>query len=294
MSEAQVDFLGLVDGINTDELVDMTETVTGGGSGRGLLPTGVAFVRLAGYIELGNHAGEYQGKKKDPKPNFKLVFKVVGGGGTNLAGEDEDFVQGEFYPTLSTYNTELSQHEKARAVKLLNAVNIAPKKTHFIHKLGQLYTLPIAVKKSKDGKRDVQDVDFTNLQAAIDPITRKSYVMPELTKEDIQVFLWNKPSTVSWEDYENMWNCIHIEGEWEAQKDDKGNITKPARSKNYLQEECLKAVNFAGSDLEQLIARVGGAVIPPTVNEPEDEGLAPPADDEPPVDNDTTLDVPEA
>lgn len=256
--------LNIAQGVDVSGLADMTEIKVGGGDKRGLLPTGVAFVRLASYIEFGNHAQEFQGKKKDPALEFRLGFVIVGGGGVNQEGKDEDYVQGDHAPTIHTFDTAQTQYAKSRAVAYFNAVNTEPKGTHFIQKLGALYTVQIGVEKNKKTGKDQNVVNFANLQPAIDPITRKPYQMPELKEDQVSVFLWDKPANVTAEQYKAMWDSIHIAGEWEAQKDDKGNITKPARSKNFLQEKCLRALNFAGSALEQLLSE-GGADIPSLV-----------------------------
>lgn len=256
------DLLNIVQGIDKEELTDMTEVKVGGGSGRSLLPSGTAFVRLSGYIEFGTHPQEYLGKKKDPALEFRLQFRVVGGVGVNLDGEEENFVLDEDYlPPISTYDIAQSQYAKSGAVALFNAVNIEPATaTHFMHKLGQLYTLQIGVKKNPKTGKMVQDIDFKKLQKATDAATRKPYTsyadkdgdivaIPQLKSEDIRVFLWDRPQSVTKEQYKAMWDSIHIDGEYE--KKDGDNVIKV--SKNFLQEKCLSALNFENSSLQQLL-----------------------------------------
>lgn len=305
MTAQNIDLLNLAQNVDAAELVDMTETQTGGGKSRGLLPTGTAFVRLSGYIEYGNHAGEFEGKKKDPALEFRLLFTVVGGVGVNLAGEEENFVGDDGYcPVIQTYDTKQTRFERSKAVAIFNAVNVAPKGTHFINKLGQLYTLQIGVKKHKKTGKDVQDIDFTALQPAIDPMTRKPYVqyldkdnnpqpLRELTPDDVKVFLWNKPTHVTWEQYGAMWDSIEIKGEWAEKRDEKtGALIEKAKSKNFMQIKCQQALNFAGSSLEQLLETRGITVDiasleasespdaePDDAHEEPETVAAPPADD---------------
>lgn len=269
-----IDLLNVVADIDTAELRNMTE-VQAGGKGRAVLPSGTAFVRLSGYIEFGTQKQRpYQGKAKDPEPEFRLQFKVVGGVGTNEAGEDEDYVIDGYQQTISTYDTPLKQYQKAKAVALFNAINVTPNTaTHFMHKIGQLYTLKIGTKKNDQGKV-VQDIDFTDLQPATDPATRKPYktyankdgndvTIPELDPKDVSVFLWTKPTSVTKEQYQAMWDSIHIAGEYEVKDGDK-TIKK---SKNFLQEKCLSALDFEGSSLQQLL----DGVELPTLTAPPDE-----------------------
>jgi hypothetical protein len=264
-----MDFMNLVQNVDTAELVDMTDIQVGGGKSRGLLPTGTAFVRLSGYVEYGNHQQEFNGKKKDPALEFRLIFTVVGGVGVNLAGEDENFVGEDGYcPTIQTFDTAQTRYDKSRAVAYFNAVNVAPKGTHFIQKLGQLYTLQIGVKKNKKTGKDMQDIDFSNLQPAVDPATRRPYTtyadkdgelkpIVELEQSNIRVFLWDKPSTISMEQYKAMWDSIEIQGEWAEKKDESGKVLEKAKSKNFMQIKCRNALNFAGSSLENLLLSNG-------------------------------------
>lgn len=300
-AENTINFLELAQNIDVTTLDDMTETTTGGGAKRGLLPAGIAFVRFTSYIEYGNQPQQFEGKKQDPQPEFRIGFHIVGGVGTNLEGVDEDYVQGEFLPQISAFDCKLSHNEKARSVAYFNAINTAPKKTHFIQKLGSLYTVEIKVGKNKKTGKDQNEIDFRNLQPAIDPATRKPYkvytnaadeVVPlgEIKPEDTKVFLWNKPPTLTLEQYQAMWDSIEIKGDYEI-KDKDGNVTGK-KSKNFLQEKCLKALDFAGSSLEQLLA---GGVMPPLDADDEAEAELKQSVTAP-VDTDGeegTLDVPE-
>lgn len=257
-----------IDSINVAELNDMTQ-VQAGGSGRGLLPTGTAIVRMCMYVEFGSHVQEFQGQKKPPAPIFKLGFRIVGGGGLNLEGKGEKYVveEGQF-PLITTFDTTMSLFEKSKAVKYFTALNrVGNKATHFVQKIQEqcLYALPISTKKNKQGK-DVQVIDFSNLQPAINPTTYNAYTdadMPKLSEEHIQVFLWSHPTP-------EMWKTIHKEGQWEAQKDDSGKVTRPARSKNWLQEKCFTAVDFEGSPLQLMLQEQGADyTIPELGTEPD-------------------------
>lgn len=258
--------------VNQDQLTDMTAVKTGGG-GRGLLPSGTALVRLCSYIEFGSTIQEFNGQKKPAAPIFQLGFRIVGGAGLNEKGEGEKYVLEEGqYPLITTYDTTMSLHEKAKAIKYFNALNrVGNKATHFVQKLQEqcLYALPIGTKVATGGRnvgKVVQDIDFSNLQAALDQETGLPRTgLPELKDEHIQVFLWNQPSQA-------MWDTLFIEGEWEEKVDEKtGKVLYPARSKNFLQEKCLQAIDFEGSALQLLLQESGADyTIPELATEAED------------------------
>lgn len=262
------DLLNLAQGLDTTELDNMTETHERASRSRGLLPTGTAFVRFCTYIEFGLQPQEFKGQKKTPQQTMRLGFKVVGGVGVNEQGDEENFVAEDgFLPTIATpFDIQRNQIVGSKSVAIFNALNVAPKTaTHFTQKLGQLYMLPIGV--TTKGDKKYQEYDFTQLQPAIDPTYRrpiKEYAdkdgnlvpIPELKPEDIQLFLWNKPSGISMEHYQAMWDSIHIEGTWDEKKDANGKVTAPARSKNFLQEKCLGALDFNGSSLQLLLGGV--------------------------------------
>lgn len=274
----------ILSNVNVAALDDMTEVKSGGGS-RGLLPTGSALVRLCSYIEFGNAAQEFNGQKKAPARIFQLGFRIVGGVGLNKEQKPERYVSEDgFYPLVTTYDTPVSFYEKSKAVKYFNALNrVGNKATHFIQKLQEqcLYTLPVTVATRKGSGKEYNEYDFANLQVALDQDTGLPRVAPELTSDDIQVFLWEQPTKA-------MWDSIYIEGSYDAKTDAAGNITQAAKSKNFLQEKCLQALDFEGSPLQALLAEIGGATIPPLATTP----AAPETPDEP-VDVPTVPSVPD-
>lgn len=254
----------ILNNVNVAALDNMTETKSDGGS-RGLLPTGTALVRLSGYVEFGNFIQEFQGQKKPAARMFQLAFRIVGGVGMNAENKPEKYVgEDGYFPMATTFDTPISFHEKSKAVKYFNALNrVGAKGTHFIQKLQEqcVYAMPVSVYTSKKNGKQYTKFDFENLQMALDQETGLPRTAPELKPEDIQVFLWEQPTKA-------MWDSIHIEGEYDEQKDDAGNVIKPKRSKNFLQEKCLQALDFEGSALQVML---GGDVpaLPTTPDAPE-------------------------
>lgn len=259
---------------------DMNEMTSSGGGGRGLLPAGEAFIRLSTYVEFGvQKLPAFQGQAKKPHMTFQLGAYIVGGAGVNKDGADEDYVleEGQF-PYIKTFETPLYRNEKAKATKWFNAINTKGQFKSFGQALGGLYIVPISIEKSKkDATKFVNVIHWDKCRAAIDPMTRKPYNLPDLPVTAYKALIWNKPTKEQWE-------SIYQEGTWEA-KDG-----KPAESKNKLQETCLKAQDFAGSALEQLLIEMnGGEPLPDLVDNSAEAGVPDAPDDEP-----ETSSVPEA
>jgi len=218
---------------------DMNEAVAGGGSR--VLPEGYAMARLVQYIELGDHAGEYKGKKKDPARLFRLAFALYG---EQYANED-----GSPY-LMRTYDLRLLRNEKAGAYTLFKKMNYSQQATTYAQLIGNGYLIPIVnVSKKVDGKETGElysRVDLANILPPFDPITKATYPIPDVRAEDLALFLYDFPTQESWD-------ALFIDG----QRDD-------GKSKNWVQEKILSSTSFTGSALERLLL---GAVVPPLPTE---------------------------
>lgn len=241
-----------LENIDTTELVDFNNTQTGGG--RGLLPAGTAFVRPVYYVEAGVQKQQvFDGVQKPPAPMFEIGFAIVGGSGKNLEGKPEKYVleEGKF-PVLKSWDKPISLNEKSYCVLVHKALNrVGNKCSHMIQKLPEspLYQLSITHRipeKGKNAGKTVADFDFRTLQPAWDTVNACEVNMPSVDPKSIQAFLWDKPSL-------GQWDSIFIDGQFEAVKNDKGEITKPARSKNFIQEKILGAQNFEGSAIQKVL-----------------------------------------
>lgn len=229
--------------------VDMSETSTGGG-GRRILPEGYALGRFVRYMELGKHAQEYNGEKKAPALQVRLGFALWGDGYQSEDGK----------PTfLNTFDISISNNEKAKAKIAFDRMNYKGTAKGFAQLLGQAYVVPVVIKKSKAGK-ERNEVDFKNILPPFDPVSKQPYPVPEADDELYQLFLWSKPT-------QETWDSIFIEGQFED-----------GRSKNFLQEQCLKATDFEGSALQHMLAGSGQAPEPPapTAEAPKQEAPATP------------------
>lgn len=214
---------------------DMTTAVKGGGGAR-LLPEGYAFGQLVEYIEFGSQPQSFGGVAKDPAPTMQLGFALTGEGYANEDGT----------PYLCrTYTMAMSRNEKAKAFLLFKALNWKGDKKHFAQLLTQKFLVKIVhvkpdAAKAAAGAKVRSTIDLKGFLPPLDPVTKMPYPIGEAPAEMYRLFLWDHPNL-------EQWNKLFIDGEFEA-KDG-----KPARSKNFVQEEILGAVDFPGSPLEQLL-----------------------------------------
>lgn len=230
------------------QTVDMTEEGTGGGGG-GLMPEGYALARVVKYIELGQQPQtDPNGKSKAPAREFIVGFKLFGG---EDGCYDDRFIE--------TFGLAISNSPKANAKKLFDALNYSGKLEHPSDALGEGYLVPILVKKNKAGK-DVNRIDIAGILPPIEPVSKKKYDIPGVTDNDLRYFFFDAPDKESWD-------ALFIDGKW-----DDGN------SKNRYQDTILTALDFPGSELEQMLS---GVVLPEMDGDDaqdaeEDEEEAPP------------------
>ena len=221
---------------------NMNEAVKGGTSR--LLPAGYAFARLVEVVELGNHAQEFQGQKKDPAPEIQLGFALYNTADRVYQNED-----GTPY-IIRPYSFALSQNDKARAFLLFKALNWKGTATSFGQMLGQAFLAKIVHEaKSKTDATIVSRLDLKGFLPPLDAASGMPYPVPEATIDLMRLFLWARPT-------KGAWDALYVAGQYEA-KDG-----KPAQSKNFTQEKIMSALNFEGSPLQQLLMASGIQALP--------------------------------
>lgn len=221
---------------------NMNEAVKGGTSR--LLPAGYAFARLVEVVELGNHAQEFQGQKKDPAPEIQLGFALY-----NTADRVYQNDDGTPY-IIRPYSFALSQNDKARAFLLFKALNWKGTATSFGQLLGQAFLAKIVHEaKSKTDATVVSRLDLKGFLPPLDAASGMPYPVPEPDLSLMRLFLWARPVKAAWD-------ALYVAGQYEA-KDG-----KPAQSKNFTQEKIMSALNFEGSPLQQLLMASGIQALP--------------------------------
>jgi hypothetical protein len=236
-------------------------------------------LRLVSYIELGMHEGSFQGK---PKKNNKVVvqFEVSGPKHPPIVMED-----GTKRPVVITIRENLSQSDKARFFKLFGILNYAGAATHMVGLLGRAYKGRIVHRKykGKDQKEHVAAELFDKTTGAwtieapryevVDPESGPTGEYKELKVDapisPIKAFVWNLADM-------EQWSSIFIDGQYPERKNEKGEVTAPAKSKNEFQNAIKSAINFTGSPIHQLLATAGENLDVPEAERPdtgdEDEG----------------------
>jgi len=229
-------------------------------------------LRLISYIELGQHAGEWQGKAKK---NNKVVLQFEVSGPKHPAIVMDD---GSKVPLIITIRDNLSQSDKSRFFKLFNILNHAGKATHTVALLGTPYKGRSVHRKykTKTGEERVSAELFDKTTGAwtieppryevVDPDSgptgeyKELKVDPALTP--FKAFVWQLADM-------EQWASIYIEGEYPERKNDKGEVTAPAKSKNDFQNTIKSAMNFRGSPIHALLANAGEALDVPDAERPD-------------------------
>lgn len=188
------------------------------------LPEGTALGVLVEYIEFGKQPQSYNGQAKDPMMEVQLGFALFGEGYQTEEGTPR---------TISTFSMPLSANEKSRSYKLFKRMNAKGIHKNFASMLGEVFLVPI-VHKEYNGKK-YANIDLENISIGVDPLTKKPYNVDKTLIKDKQYrfFMWDFCD-------KEQWDSIEI------QNDDP--------EKNFLQAKCLKAVDFPGSRLQQMLS----------------------------------------
>lgn len=197
---------------------------------------GPTVARLVEYFELGTHEEEYQGQKKKVN-KVRWVFELLG---KKHAPKDIDGVK---YPVRVAVDFNASLTDKSKFFQVFSRCRTDEKNAAQL--LGSGFLIDIVHKKSK---RDGKEVIYANVNRDTirKPITQVPdedgelvetvlAVPPALSEQ--KIFLWDFADA-------EMWDSVFVAGEYAEQKDDKGNVTKAARSKNRIQLEIASALNF--------------------------------------------------
>ena len=211
---------------------NMNEAQSGGGGTYTPPAEGKAVrLRFVGYFETGNHteqSGQYAGKKTD---RVELVFELSG---RLWAPTEHD---GKKVPQRMTLRMNFSLNEKATFFKLFKVMNAAHGDTATImaELLGREFIGDITHTKKGDkvyaNLVNVRKAERENDEGEIVPII----VDEPLT--EIKFFIWDIADM-------EMWDSIFIDGEYPERKNDKGEVTAKAKSKNVIQNLIRSANNF--------------------------------------------------
>lgn len=232
---------------------NMNEAQKGGGGSYTPPAEGLVRLRFIGYIELGKHEEEFKGEKK-VREKVELVFELSG-------PKHPPSESGE--PLRMSITETLSLNEKANFYKLFKRMNHEGTATHMAQLLGQAFLGTIVHKKVGEGDNqrtyaNLKDDGGYTIRAPYvdDPETGdRRLIAVDEAKTPIKCFLWNYAS-------KDMWDSIFIDGMYDEVKNDKGEVTRPARSKNRWQDRIKLATNYAGSPMQEILFAGGEPDIP--------------------------------
>lgn len=231
------------------EVIDHTETTSGGDFEQRLIPDGLTIGRFVEYIELGVQPQRpYEGKPRPDIAQARFTFELLHS--KNKYEREIDGKTVEFYDRFSFVET-IKLGEKARFKKLFNTMRYGRDNiTHFAQMLNEPFLLNFT---HNEGEKDGKKKTYVNLYNAgvygiqppvvVDPITQVTSPVPvPAATVPIKIFLWDLPS-------KETWDSLHIAGT-RTVKDGK---SERQVSKNWLQELILSAKNFSDSPLEDLL-----------------------------------------
>ena len=221
--------------VDAGVVTDMNEVTTGGGFK--IWPEGNAIARLIWYIETGNHAQKdhKSGVMKAPTPQMKMAFAMF----------SPNYTQDDGSPgIIISYDTTISQSEKANATKIFKKMNWKGTAKHFSQFLTEPFIINIKQRKDATAKVVGSYVDLKEISAPVEPLSKQPYSCPEVSTDLLKLFMWDTPT-------KEMWDSLFIDGT----RDD-------GSSKNWLQEQIMKATNFPGSPIEQLIFGSNAPALP--------------------------------
>jgi hypothetical protein len=234
--------------------VDMSETQSGGFSR--LYPPGYAFARLVEYVEFGKHSEEFNGKPKPPALTFKLGFAIWG----TPPGQKESYHNEDGSPgIIRTYDMRISNNEKAGSKLAFDKLNYKGKAKQFYQFLGEAFLIKIEQKARRDGKGMRNQIVLKETLPPFEPATGSPYKIDEAPADMYRLFIWNRPT-------KQGWDSLFIDGK-----------TDDGKSKNFIQEKCLAAVDFEGSPLQRMLSGAGELPSPEQLAEKAPETPATPA-----------------
>lgn len=273
------------------EAEDQSKVQKGGGGEYKPPAAGPTFGRLVSYLELGKENYDWKGQPKT-KNRVRLVFELIDAK-KHPPIEYKEGEETKFRPVLVTININKSFGENGSWRKLFARLNSAGDITHAAEALGRAFKLVIHHNTDKNDDKIVyanlhdETGAYTIFPATIDvedpenpgSIITKPVAIGE-AKTPLKCFIWDFAT-------KEMWDSIFIDGSFPAQTDDKGNVTRPEKSRNVLQQTIKEAANYVGSPIYNILQangdelEVGDAEKPARPAEPQTDAAAAAAGEDP-------------
>lgn len=244
--------------------VNMTTASEGGSFERELPAEGPALARFVAYIETGKHeksAGA--GKPKQYKEQVVLYFELAG-----PRHEPSVTSDGVKIPHLIRIDANAAPgygglNAKSGLFGLFSRMNYDGKATHLSQLLGMPYIVQVRHEawKSDPNRKSATIRDKGEGAPYLISPPRQTDVLSGTVTEvpvpppisPLRLFVWNAaPGIIG-----KMWDTLFIDGEYPERKNDKGEVTAPAKSKNIFQAAIKAAINFQDSPIAQYL-QLGG------------------------------------
>jgi hypothetical protein len=202
------------------------------------IPAGMHPMQFVKYIEYGKHLQTVKGVPDESKP-ARLEFKAT------FAVWCDGFDKPARYIDTGYFRVAISNNDKAKSFKMFKSMNHMKDCRTFPALLGRTFMGKVE-QSSVPGLNGAAPKVYSNLvldgfSALVDPITKKPYEVPALPDNAWGMFLWNAPTLEDW-------NALYIEG-----------TTDDGKSKNFIQDTILSAVDYHGSALAALL---GSGTVP--------------------------------
>lgn len=244
--------------------VDMSQTSTGGGS-KIVLSEGHYLGRLVEYVEIGHRPNTFKGAT-GTRPEVRIgvalwyTDDLLHGAPLPdpdaVADQPEQELQGPV--VLRTFGLNMSNNEKSKLKLAFDRMNYGrdkASKRSMAQFLGQPFLFKVTVTESKTKKGEFHNnLVLHEVMPPFDLRTRKPIPVPAVEDDLYKLFLWDMPT-------QETWDSLYIDG-----------VRDDGKSKNWRQEEILKATNFQGSPLQQML---GGAGALPSLEVADDDDTPP-------------------
>lgn len=251
-------------------------------------PAGPSMARFIGYVEVGKQPQEFEGKAKNPALEAYIMFEL--NSKKHIREVEVDGVNKVFANRITAGGGGVAVYTNSKAGfhKLFSAMRAGRENiTHIAHMLGEPFKIDVVHSvPAKEG-----DAVYANMKDANgwkigppmvtkyndegEPLETVVLKVPEPIAP-LQLLLWDAPT-------KEQWDSIFIDGTYKKKVDGK----EIDVSKNWLQELCMKAVDYKGSALEAMLT--GGDALADELNDGlMDELVETKAADKPKVETKTT------
>lgn len=251
------------------ESVNLAEASKGGG---GATPpaAGTCIATLVGYIELGRRIKKgFKGAPDKKVRRARWIFELAGGVNPHTVTEEGNKIAKRI--TVNTWLPEPGKKpsDKSGFYKLFSALNHTKDPNIKIpaQLLGKHWKVVVSQEKftpegggdeivygsigsGQEGYRISPPHNDVVDESGMPTGEVRVIPAPEVLSQ-LRLFLW---------DYANkaMWDALFIDGQYDEVKDEKtGKVTKPAKSKNVLQEEIQQALDWEGSPMYNILTAGG-------------------------------------